>query len=121
MIARRTIITAIAALACLSPAPALAWGKTGHRVTATIADSHLSGLARAHVRRILGVENLAEASNWPDEMRSNPDPFWQKTSSPWHYVTVGGITYDRAPPEGDAYGALNFFRRMVLDPSTSAD
>jgi hypothetical protein len=117
----RLFIAAATAAAALVPAPALAWGKTGHRVTAAIADTHLSGLARAHVRQILGVETLAEASNWPDEMRSDPHPFWRTTSSPWHYVTVGGITYDRAPPEGDALGALVFFRRLVLDPKTSPE
>ena len=110
-------LTALAAV-CL-PSPALAWGKIAHRASAAVADTHLSGLARAHVREILGVETLAEAANWPDEMRSNPDPFWQKTSSPWHYVTVGGLEYDRAPPEGDALGALNFFARMLRDPATS--
>ena len=111
-----------AALACAAmPSPAFAWGKTGHRVTAAIADAHLSGLARAHVRQIIGVESLAEASNWPDEMRSAPGEFWQKTSSPWHYVTVGGIEYDAAPPEGDALAALEFFTRLVRDPATSPD
>jgi hypothetical protein len=110
-----------AAVACLLPSPASAWGKTGHRVTAAIADTHLSGLARAHVREIIGVESLAEAGNWPDEMKSNPDPFWQKTANPWHYVTVGGIAYDHAPPEGDALGALTFFRGMLLDPRTSPE
>jgi hypothetical protein len=119
MIACKLSIFAATIGACLSPAPALAWGKTGHRASAAIGDTHLSGLARAHVREIMGVETLAEAANWPDEMRSNQDPFWQKTSSPWHYVTVGGIEYDRAPPEGDALGALAFFRRLVLDPKTS--
>ena len=116
----RKIASALAALLVV-PSPALAWGKTGHRVTAAVADTHLSGLARAQVRQILGAESLAEAANWPDEMRSDPDPFWQKTSSPWHYVTVGGIEYDRAPPEGDALGALNFFARMLRDPRTSDD
>lgn len=115
----RILFALTAALAVVIPSPALAWGKTGHRVTAAIADTHLSGLARAHVREILGVETLAEAGNWPDEMKSNPDPFWQKTASPWHYVTVGGLTYDRAPPEGDALGALAFFRKLLLDPRTS--
>lgn len=117
----RKFAFAAAAAACLLPSPAFAWGKTGHRVTAAIADTHLSGLARAHVRGIIGVESLAEASNWPDEMRSAPHPFWQTTSSPWHYVTVGGIEYDRAPPEGDALGALHFFARLVRDPETSAE
>jgi len=115
----RFLIAAALAATALSPTPALAWGKTGHRTTAAVADTHLSGLARAHIREILGVETLAEASNWADEMRSDPHVFWQKTSSPWHYVTVGGITYDHAPPEGDALGALLFFRRLVLDPKAS--
>src|ERR671920_441081 len=112
MVIARILGAAIAAT-LLVPTPAFAWGKTGHRVTAAVADPHLSGLARAHIREILGAESLAEAANWPDEMRSDPDPFWQKTSSPWHYVTVGGIEYDRAPPEGDALGALDFFARML--------
>ena len=120
MIARLLFAVAASALAML-PSPALAWGKTGHRVSGAIADKHLSGLARAHIREIIGVENLVEASTWPDEMRSNPDPFWQKTANPWHYVTVGGFEYDRAPPEGDALGALAFFRSQLRDPATSLE
>jgi hypothetical protein len=102
------------------PAPALAWGKTGHRVVAAIADTQLSGLARAHIREILGPgESLDEAANWPDEMRSDPAVFWQKTATPWHYVTLNGITYDHAPPQGDALEALNHFRGVLADPAAS--
>jgi hypothetical protein len=109
-----------AAAASLLPSPALAWGKTGHRVVAAIADTQLSGLARAHVREILGgAESLDEAANWPDEMRSAPGQFWQKTATPWHYVTLNGITYDHAPPEGDALQALGHFRDVLRDPSAS--
>ena len=117
----RFLLALGALLAAMNPASALAWGKTGHRAAAAIADRHLSGLARAHVRQILGVETLDEAATWPDEMRSNPDPFWQKTASPWHYVTVAGMTYDRAPPEGDALGAIRFFRNLLRDPRTSPE
>lgn len=105
--------------ATTTPSPALAWGKTGHRVAASIADKHLSGLARARVQQILGAESLDEAGTWPDEMRSNPDPFWQKTASPWHYVTVGGFTYDRPPAEGDAKTALARFSAVLRDPGSS--
>ena len=109
-----------AAAASLIPAPALAWGKTGHRVVAAIADTQLSGLARAHVREILGgAESLDEAANWPDEMRSAPGDFWQKTATPWHYVTLNGIIYDHAPPEGDALKALDHFRSVLRDPNAS--
>ena len=115
------MLIAVAALAAAIPAPALAWGKTGHRVTAAVADEHLSGLARAHVRQILGVESLEEASTWPDEMRSNPDTFWQKTASPWHYVTLGGFHYDEAPPVGDSVTALERFSAVLRDPHASRE
>jgi len=106
--------------ALVLPAPALAWGKTGHRVVAAIADTQLSGLARAHIREILGPgESLDEAATWPDDMRADPSRFWQKTASPWHYVTLNGITYDHAPPEGDALAALAHFRAVLQDPKTS--
>ena len=109
-----------ATAASLVPAPVFAWGKTGHRVVAAIADTQLSGLARAHVREILGgAESLDEAANWPDEMRSAPGDFWQKTATPWHYVTVNGVVYDHAPPEGDALQALDHFRSVLRDPKAS--
>ena len=46
----RLFLAAAAAAAVLAPAPALAWGKTGHRVVAAIAYTLLSGLTRAHIR-----------------------------------------------------------------------
>jgi hypothetical protein len=113
----------IAAVAfAVVPTPALAWGKTGHRVVAALADPQLSGLARAHVKELLGVDSLDEAATWPDDMRSAPGPFWQKTATPWHYVTLNGIVYDHAPSEGDALEALNRFRAALRDPdATLAD
>jgi hypothetical protein len=117
---RSKLLLAAAAAALLAPSPALAWGKTGHRVVAAIADTQLSGLARAHIREILnGGESLDEAANWPDEMRSAPDAFWQKTATPWHYVTLDGITYDHAPPQGDALEALARFTKTLKDPQAS--
>ncbi len=113
---------ALAALlaAAVVPSPALAWGKTGHRVVAAIADTQLSGLARANIEKILGPgETLDEAANWPDEMRSAPGQFWQKTSTPWHYVTLNGILYDHAPSEGDALEALAKFSKTLRDPNAS--
>ena len=119
----RILAFAAVSLAAI-PAPALAWGKTGHRVVGQIADAHLSSKARAAVKRILGTETMAEASNWPDFMKSDPSPFWQKTASAWHYVTIpSGKTYDQvgAPPEGDAITALTRFSATLRDRKASAD
>lgn len=106
----------------LAPSTALAWGKTGHRVIGSIAQRHLTPRAAAGVKRILGVETLAEASNWPDFMRSDTGDFWQHTASPWHYVTVprGKIYADvGAPPEGDAVTALERFSSTIRDPKAA--
>lgn len=118
---KTSLLFAAATAILLAPAPALAWGKTGHRVIAALADAQLSGLARAHVRELLGVESLDEAATWPDEMRSDPSEFWQKTASPWHYVTLNGITYDEAPPEGDALEALARFSATLKSPHASLE
>ena len=118
---RIKILAAISAAALL-PSPALAWGKTGHRVVAAIADTQLSGLARAHIQQILGPgESLDEAANWPDEMRSAPGDYWQKTSVPWHFMDFNGVVYDKAPPEGDALEALNQFTAVLKDPNASRE
>lgn len=112
----------LALLLVLVPAPALAWGKTGHRVIGAIAARLVTRHTRHEVRRILGVEGIAEASTWPDFERSNPDPFWQKEAGPFHYVTVPpGKTYADigAPPEGDAVTALHRFAAEVRDPAAS--
>jgi hypothetical protein len=102
----------------------LAWGQTGHRVTAAIADHYLSGVARANVQLLLGTESLAQAATWPDDMRSDSTEFWQKTASPWHFVTVpAGKTHAEvgAPPEGDAASALARFAQVLRDPNASRE
>jgi hypothetical protein len=112
----------LALLLAAAPAPALAWGKTGHRVIGAIAARLVTRHTRREVRRILGVEGIAEASTWPDFERSNPDDFWQKEAGPFHYVTVPpGRTYADvgAPPEGDAVTALHRFVVTVRDPAAS--
>jgi hypothetical protein len=94
------------------------WGQTAHRVTGELAEQYLTDEARIAIQKILPDESLAEASTWADEMRSDPRVFWQKTASPWHYVTVpSGKTYGEigAPKQGDAVSALAGFRETLLD------
>jgi S1/P1 Nuclease len=65
-------------------APAWAWGRTGHRVIAKLAERHLTERARAEIRALLEPgESLAVASTWADEVRGR---MWH--TAPWHYVDV---------------------------------
>lgn len=96
------------------------FGLTGHRVIGEIAEQHLSRKAKRMVKQLLVDQDMAEAATFPDEQRSNPSEFWQKTASPWHYVNVHeGQVYKNAPPEGDAVTALDMFSQQLKSKETS--
>ncbi|MEM9670461.1 MAG: S1/P1 nuclease [Pseudomonadota bacterium] len=109
----------------IATAPSHAWGKTGHRVTGAIAEEYLSAEAKAAVEDLLGPGGgLAEASTWPDFMRSSPEFFWRMEAGPYHYVTVpDGLTYAETvvPPEGNAVSALAEFRDTLLSDAATRE
>jgi len=112
----------IAALLSTFSFQVCSWGQTGHRVTAAIAEEHLNRKAKRMVHKILSNEDLAEASTFSDEQRSNPSDFWKKTANPWHYVNVHeGEVYKKAPPEGDAVTALEMFSKQLKSKETSLE
>lgn len=117
----RLFVLALCVGLATTASPAAAWGPTGHRVSAALAERNISGRTRAHVEEILGGERLPEAATWPDEQRSNPDPFWKEVS-PYHFVTLPpgqGAGELAHPPEGDAATALARFTAVLRDPSAS--
>ncbi len=100
----------------------LAFGQTGHRITGEIAEKYLTENTRLAIAELLDNESLAEVSTYVDEMRSDPDDFWQKVATPYHYVTVPkDKTYDEigSPIQGDAMFALKKYSQIVRDPLTS--
>ncbi|NVJ70313.1 MAG: S1/P1 nuclease [Alphaproteobacteria bacterium] len=108
------------ALLMLAAPMAQAYGPTGHRVIAELASKHLTPEAAAAIKELLGNEFMAEAANWPDEMRSNPDEFWRRTSLPYHYVNLPeGETYEQSVknPAGDAMTALAMYTAQLKDKS----
>jgi len=64
-----------------------AWGLTGHRIVAEIAQRHLSANAKKELFKLLGNETLAWWSNWPDFIKS--DSSWNFVSK-WHFVDMPG-------------------------------
>jgi hypothetical protein len=83
------------------------WGLTGHRVVGSIAEDYLSKKAEKKIALILKDESIAMASNYMDEIRSEPE---YRFLAPWHYCTIpDGMTYEEAgtPEEGDIIMAIN--------------
>ncbi|NER19129.1 S1/P1 nuclease [Spongiivirga citrea] len=98
------------------------WGKTGHRTTGHIAQKHLSRKAKKEIKKLLGGQNLATASTYADEIKS--DEVYRKYSA-WHYVNFSfGTKYGDEPlnPGGDIISGINTCKEVLQNPnSTRAD
>lgn len=97
------------------------WGPNGHRITAQIADRHLTKRTRDSVAALVGAASLAQLSTWPDEIRS--DPAWAY-STPWHFITIedsfevyadGEARYRalRKTQNGNVVEAIKSFERIL--------
>lgn len=97
--------------AMASPAPARAWGTTGHRVVGALAADELTPAARRDIARLLRGEpdpTLAGIANWADDLRDHPPadaPDADRRTARWHYVNLAddGCAYvpPRHCPDGD--------------------
>lgn len=102
-----------------------AWGMTGHRVIAEIAENHLSKKAKKNIHKIIGNQKLAYWANWPDFIKSDTSARMQATSS-WHFVNApANMTYDayqevlKNTPENNLYKAYLNIKNDVKNPSGS--
>jgi hypothetical protein len=97
----RSFPKALALMAWLCPAPALAWGVTGHEIVAGVALRELTPAARQEVGRLLGSPMMmVHEANWADEIRdARPE------TGAWHYVDIplwaGSYEARRDCPSGD--------------------
>lgn len=89
-----------------------AWGVLGHRVVGGIADNHLSARAKAQVKKLLGHQPIAMASNWADFIKSDRAFDY---IGPWHYINLHpGMSetalyeYLKADTSTNLYTKLNF-------------
>ena len=69
----------------LIPHIVFAWGDIGHRAIGELAERQLTPKAKEQVQKLLGRDNMADASLWADIVRSNPKYDFQ---SKWHYTNL---------------------------------
>ena len=89
---------------------ASAWGMTGHRVIAEIAERHLSKKAKKNIQSIIGNQKLAYWSNWADFIKSDPDSTLNTTGA-WHFVnTNSNLTFEKFNAELQNSPANNLYK-----------
>ena len=97
-------------------APAWAWGRQCHRIVAKFAQTRLNHAAMAKIRDLLEEgEDIASASNWPDEHSTPHD-------APWHYVNIplDRPGYDPMfcdPSRGCVVAKIKEFVKVLKDPN----
>jgi len=114
----RRAFAALALLLGVNPAPANAWGRDGHQIVATIAQSLLTSRARAQADALLAVaggESFVAVSDWPDRVRRE-----RPETAPWHFVDieVGAGPYDEArdcPRRACVVAKIEDFRVELAD------
>lgn len=97
------------------------WGQTGHRVTAEVAQNHLSENARKQIDKILNGSSMAVASTYADEIKSERS-FDQYR--PWHYANIPfDKTYKEITPkpEGDIVHAIEYCISVLKDTNSSEE
>jgi S1/P1 Nuclease len=70
-------------LLLLVPSSLYAWGNTGHRVVARIAQDNLTDEAAAEVDRLLHHKSLASIASVPDQIRNK-----RPETAGWHFVDI---------------------------------
>lgn len=110
----------------LATAPALAWGRLGHRLVAELAWEGMTPTARAAALDLLQGEadpSLPGVANWADELRAT-DAGLGRRSARWHYVNIGGdgCEYEaiRDCPRGNCVvAAINAQAKILADRGRS--
>jgi hypothetical protein len=114
----RRVLTALVLLVAIDPAPANAWGRDGHEIVATIAQSLLTPRARAQADALLataGGESFVAVSDWADRIRRE-----RPETAPWHFVDIeiGAGPYNEArdcPRRACVVAKIDDFRAELAD------
>src|SRR4051794_40283458 len=99
------------------PQRCAAWGMLGHRIVGEIASTYLTTNASREIKKILGHETMAIASNWADFIKSDTS---YRYLNEWHYVDVDkGLKHQemsavlQKDTAADAYTRLNFLIKQL--------
>lgn len=115
----------LVALIIYLPVQSMAWGMLGHRIVAQVAESYLNKKTKREIKKILGNESLAIASNWADFIKAEPS---YNYLSNWHYINLpAGLSQGDVSSRllsdttTNAYTKINFLATELKNRSLEAD
>lgn len=122
---RKFLILSVLAVSFLFPFELLAWGMTGHRVVAQIADQNIKSSTRKKINKLLDNMPIAYWANWPDFIKSDKTGEYDHTHI-WHYVNAPGnlskedfIAYIKNVKQDNIYKEITLLERTIADKVSS--
>lgn len=122
---RKFLILSVLAVSFLFPFELLAWGMTGHRVVAQIADQNIKSSTRKKINKLLDNMPVAYWANWPDFIKSDKTGEYDHTHI-WHYVNAPGnlskedfIAYIKNVKQDNIYKEITLLERTIADKVSS--
>lgn len=122
---RKFLILSVLAVSFLFPFELLAWGMTGHRVVAQIADQNIKSSTRKKINKLLDNMPIAYWANWPDFIKSDKTGEYDHTHI-WHYVNAPGnlskedfIAYIKNVKQDNIYKEITLLERIIADKVSS--
>jgi len=104
-----------------------AWGTTGHRVIAEVAERNLNGKAKKNVKHLLDKQHMAYWANWADFIKSDKTGKWDHTHI-WHFVNAPAnmpknefLVYIKNLEQPNVYKAINELKVIVKDKNKSKE
>lgn len=97
-----------------------AWGTSGHKIVAQIAENNLKPAAKARIQALLSGVSLADVSTWADSIRGRAE--WKFTST-WHYVNIpDGLSYEDSDHDtnGDVITAITELTQVLKDKTANS-
>ena len=117
----KCVFVFVTALLLVCPSASHAWGVLGHRVIGGIAEQYLTAKTKVEIRKLLGNESVAMASNWADFIKSDRR---YDSLGPWHYVNLPpgmpeNTVYERLRSEKgvNLYNRLEFLKNELKSGS----
>lgn len=124
---KKILVLSILSVSILFPSKLLAWGMTGHRVVAEIADQNIKSSTRKKINRLLNNMPIAYWANWSDFVKSDKTGEYDHTHI-WHYVNAPGnlskedfVAYIKNIEQDNLYKEIANLERIVADKVSSVD
>lgn len=124
---KKIIVTLTLLVVLILPNELFAWGTTGHRVIAEIANKNIKSKTKKKIDKLLDGYPMAYWANWADFIKSDTTDTWKHTHI-WHFVNAPGgldkqayIDFIKNTPQENVYSEIPKLEAIIKNKQSTDD